>query len=142
MSTSEYRPAALKPRVLVIEDEFLIADMLGCILDDMGCEALGPFSHVDDALKALPSIEPDAAIVDLMLAGQTAYPIAKMLSDRNIPFGFASGTDVEHSTSEWANHHFIAKPYTSEDVAALIRRLLPTFTPQNEERPAGPENRA
>ena len=73
-------------RVLVVEDEFLIALDLLAILADLGCTVLGPAASVPDALRLLAADRPDAALLDLNLGGTRATPVALALAAGGVPF--------------------------------------------------------
>jgi CheY-like chemotaxis protein len=76
-------------RIMVVEDEALIAMVLVAHLQEIGLSAVGPFSRVADALKV--DEELDAAILDVNLGGESVYPVADMLHARGIPFVFMTG---------------------------------------------------
>lgn len=87
-----------KLRILVIEDEPLIAYDLADFLDDMGWECIGPVTDLSTAPYESGTNALDAAILNLIINGKHAYSVAEILSARNIPFGFASGVgraDIE-----------------------------------------------
>nr|RDS95975.1 response regulator [Cereibacter sphaeroides f. sp. denitrificans] len=73
-------------RVLVVEDEFLIAIDLQLMLEDVGCTVLGPVGTVDDALRILDETRPDVVSLDLNLRGQSSVPVAEKLRALEIPF--------------------------------------------------------
>jgi CheY-like chemotaxis protein len=73
-------------RVLVVEDEFLIALDLLSILDDLGCVALGPAATVPEALRLLMADPPDATLLDLNLGGASAAQVAEALTAGGRPF--------------------------------------------------------
>lgn len=77
-------------RVLVAEDEFLIAMELDGILRTGGFEVLGPVSTVAAAVGRLETEPPDAAVLDVSLRGQRITPVAHLLLARNVPFVLAS----------------------------------------------------
>ncbi len=79
-------------RILIVEDEYLIALSLGDALEAAGSVVLGPVPSVDKAIEIIES-EPqiDAAVVDVNLGGALAYAVADTLLARNIPFIFTSG---------------------------------------------------
>ncbi|WYK05097.1 response regulator [Cereibacter sphaeroides f. sp. denitrificans] len=66
-------------RVLVVEDEFLIAIDLQLMLEDVGCTVLGPVGTVDDALRILDETRPDVVSLDLNLRGESSVPVAEKL---------------------------------------------------------------
>ena len=79
-------------RILVVEDEYLIAFTLSDRLEGVGSIVVGPVPSVERAIKTVESNpEIDAAILDVNLGGAKAYPVADALLAGNIPFVFASG---------------------------------------------------
>jgi DNA-binding response OmpR family regulator len=113
-----------KPRILLVEDELLIADLVETFVEDAGCEVVGPYGTVCEALEACQHVKADAAIVDLVLHGEFAYPVAEMLAKRGIPFGFASGREAAATSSEWLDRPYMGKPFFQEDVDRLLSLLL------------------
>ncbi|WP_064706370.1 response regulator [Rhizobium bangladeshense] len=81
-------------RLLIVEDEYLIARDLVQLLRNDGAEVIGPVATVDAALDLIdetPSL--DGAVLDINLQGEMAYPIADVLTKRGVPFVFATGYD-------------------------------------------------
>src|SRR3954454_7390819 len=72
-------------RVLVVEDEFVIALEVEFLLRDFGCEVLGPVPSVVRALELLGRERPDAALLDLNLLDGMAVPVAELLASRRVP---------------------------------------------------------
>ena len=82
-------------RVLVVEDEYLIAEDLREQLLSCGAEVLGPVACVAEALALLKDgTAPDLAILDIGLGREKVYPVADALRVRDIPFVFATGYDA------------------------------------------------
>lgn len=81
-------------RVLVVEDEFLIALDIQTLLEDLGCEVLGPCPSVAKALALLETELPDLAILDVNLGRERSTPVAEALRDRSVPYGLATGYDA------------------------------------------------
>ena len=79
------------PRILVVEDEYLIAWELDHHLRTAGYRVIGPASDVDGALEMLKADRPDAAILDVNLAGEWVTPVAVALKAMSVPFILASG---------------------------------------------------
>jgi CheY-like chemotaxis protein len=77
-------------RVLVVEDEFLIAMELAALLEDGGFEVLGPDSTVAAALHRLTTVRPDAAVLDVSLRGERVTPVAEVLLAMQVPFVLAT----------------------------------------------------
>lgn len=78
-------------RVMVAEDELLVAMLVEDILADNDCLVLGPFSSVSQALEAAKVGCIDVSVLDMNLCGQRIYPVAEGLAGRGIPFIFLSG---------------------------------------------------
>lgn len=89
------RARIVATKVLVVEDEALVAMSLSASLSQMGISVVGPFSRVPDAVVALTDERVDAAILDVNLGGDMVYPLAEILSARNIPFVFVTGYSQE-----------------------------------------------
>jgi len=82
-------------RVLVVEDEGLVAMMLEDVLDDLGCDLAGSFGGVAQALAWIEAGgEADAALLDVNLSGETVFPVAEALAARGVPFAFTTGYGV------------------------------------------------
>ena len=79
-------------RVLVVEDESLVAMLLETILEDMECVPIGPASNVDDGQRLARDTENlDAALLDVNVAGRQVFPVAEALKERGVPFVFSTG---------------------------------------------------
>ena len=99
-------------RILIVEDEYLIAMSLQDALENAGSVVVGPVPSVDKAIKTIES-EPhiDAAILDVNLGGVLAYPVADMLIARKIPFVFTSGYEDNVLRNRYAQVKNCPKPY-------------------------------
>lgn len=78
-------------RVLVVEDEGIVALDMESLLQDHGCTVIGPAATIRRALDLIASEDPDLAVLDLNLKGESALPIASALNERDIPFVVVSG---------------------------------------------------
>lgn len=108
-------------RVLVVEDEFYIALDMSDALEDHGAEVLGPTASVADAVDLIESTDHiDAAVVDLNLRGEFAFPVARALIKRNVPFVFATGYDAEVIPGEFRSIIRCEKPVDFMKVARLL----------------------
>lgn len=77
--------------ILVVEDEFLIAMELESTLESAGYQVLGPAPNVSAALAVLRTEKPDAAVLDVDLAGEWVTPVAEVLRAMSVPFILTSG---------------------------------------------------
>ena len=108
-------------RVLVVEDESLVAMLLETILEDMECVPIGPASNVDDGQRLARDTENlDAALLDVNVAGRQVFPVAEALKERGVPFVFSTGYGEGGLPDAWRGQPTIQKPFT----AAAIRDAL------------------
>ncbi|UHC20091.1 response regulator (plasmid) [Methylobacterium currus] len=106
---------------MVVEDEYYLA----CELDDelraAGATVLGPAPSVRAALAILEcGLAPDAAVLDMNLKGELAYPVADALAVRRIPFIVATGYDQASLPERYAGCHRMEKPI---DMSGLLKRI-------------------
>ncbi|NML06291.1 response regulator [Sphingomonas sp. G-3-2-10] len=109
-------------RVLVVEDEPIVAMCLEDILDGLGCVTIGPASRLADGLALAQAGGLDAAILDINLGGERSTRIAEALRGGGVPFAFASGYGAVPEGFE--NQPLIEKPYREADIQAALVRLL------------------
>ena len=93
-----------KLRILLVEDEPLVAMVAEMTLTDAGYDVLGPVGRVQEALDLLQRERPDAAVLDVNLFGQPVYPVAEKLVDMSVPFGFCTGYTQLEVRSERLRH--------------------------------------
>ncbi|CAA2105767.1 hypothetical protein MBUL_03356 [Methylobacterium bullatum] len=108
-------------RILVVEDEYFLADELARGLAEAEAEVLGPIATVEGALGLLngPS-PPNAAILDVNLGGEDVYPVADALLALGVPFLFTTGYDQATILGRYASARLLEKPM---DIAAVLREL-------------------
>lgn len=111
-------------RILVVEDEFYIADDLVRTLSDLGAEVVGPVPSRADAMKLLEQAPPvDIAILDINLHGQSVFPVADLLRQRGVPFIFASGYDADLLPQRFRGAPHCQKPFNIEALATALLRF-------------------
>lgn len=110
-------------RVLVIEDEYYIADDLRRVLDGAGALVVGPMSTLSKAHQALDEGEFDCAVIDLNLHGQSAVPIADRLVEQKKSFAIATGYDSEVVPERLKGIPRIEKPFEPAAVLQLVEEL-------------------
>ncbi|HYC03153.1 MAG TPA: PAS domain-containing protein [Azospirillaceae bacterium] len=117
-------------RVLVLEDEALIALQLVETLRRAGCEVVGPVATIAQAADHLRGRAVDAAILDVNLAGERSFPVADILMAKRVPFAFCTGyagaTDLPE---RFGGVPTIAKPFAEKELSALLRRFTATCRP-------------
>ena len=111
-------------RILVVEDEALVAMLVEDALLDAGCSVVGPVATVAEALALLEQGEmPEAAVLDLNLAGETSTPVADALTRRGVPFVVATGYGAAGLPPEHRDVPVLAKPYDPAELTATLARL-------------------
>ena len=111
-------------RILIVEDEPLIALSLEDVLADAGFEIAGVAGKLDKALALIESCDCDAAIVDANLAGVSANPAAIALAARGLPFIMLSGYSKEQMLGEYPQAYFLSKPCRPELLIATLHAAL------------------
>jgi CheY-like chemotaxis protein len=112
-------------RILVVEDEYFIADDMAKALEKLGAEVVGPASDQERALAFLSSSERiDAAVLDINLRGSTAFPIADILMEQGVPFVFATGYAPASVPLAYARILRWEKPFNPGDLARALPQLV------------------
>ena len=111
-------------RILVVEDESMIWMLIEDGLSEEGCQVVGPAARLDDALHAAASETLDAALLDVNLGGQPAYPVADILAKRGIPFAFLTGYGEAGLNEAYRHRPVLKKPFTLNKLVALAASLV------------------
>lgn len=111
-------------RVLVVEDEMMVAMLLEDMLSDLGCSLVGPATQVEPALRLVEDGGFDAAILDVNLNGDETYPIAEALAARAIPFVFSSGYNAGRLREEYRHIPSLQKPFQQQDLERTLGAAL------------------
>jgi CheY-like chemotaxis protein len=117
-------------RILVVEDEYLIAIELKRWLQGAGAEVVGPTPGVDQALDLIEDHQPDAAVLDVNLGdGDNVYPVADKLCVLGVPYLFATGDVKLADASVYRHRPPLEKPFTE---AELVRSLTNLVRPSRQ----------
>ncbi len=116
-------------RVLVVEDEFLVATLIEDMLVDAGCVVAGPIPRLSEALDAAGSGTFDAAVLDVNLGGDRVYPVADALSRRNVPFVFVTGYSSGALPDVHAERPRLCKPFKMADLLDKLSSVLAPPSP-------------
>jgi CheY-like chemotaxis protein len=108
-------------RVLLVEDEGLIAAMVSDMLEDLGAEVVGPAASIAQAIALAETRGLSAAVLDINIRGASIDPVAERLAARGIPFLFATGYGTQPAA--WPHVPVIDKPYSIEKLAAVLLAL-------------------
>jgi len=119
----------LRKRVMLVEDESLIAMMMEQTLSDLGYDVVGPFGTVREAIEAIECEPVDAAILDINLGGEMAYPIARILQAKDVPFIFMTGYGTETIAVPFPNARIFQKPLDREVLRELFVAGDPELVP-------------
>ena len=115
-------------RVLVVEDEYFLADDISRALRSVGADVLGPVGEIEDALRILHDGSViDGAVLDVNLRSEMVFPIAQELKSRHVPFVFTTGYDPVSMAPEFQDVLLWEKPI---DVPAMIRGLGGLIAPR------------
>ena len=113
-----------KPRILIIEDEFLVSLEIEAVLADAGFNVLEPAATVESALRMLDSEQVDAVILDRNLGGKDVSEISNRLRERNIPFVFLTGYGPETVPQQFQDVPFIAKPFDEKQLIESVQSMF------------------
>jgi CheY-like chemotaxis protein len=112
-------------RILVVEDEFLIATTLQDWLESAGFVVVGPVASVEKALKLIDAETGiSGAVVDVNLGGVFAYSVADRLLSRNIPFVFTSGYEDDALRARYPHIRNCHKPYALSEVQQALTNAM------------------
>jgi DNA-binding response OmpR family regulator len=111
-------------RLLVLEDEPLIAEMLTAWAKENGCEVIGPVSSNRDALQLVEKIELDTAILDICVTDGDCYPVAERLQALDIPFAFATGLSDGAIDQRYALAPLAPKPFEFDQLRLTLLALV------------------
>jgi CheY-like chemotaxis protein len=116
-------------KVLVVEDEFLVASLLQNMLEAAGCLVVGPVPRLREALAAAEREHCDVAILDVNLAGERIDPVAAALSARDIPFVFVTGYNADFLPNGYGVRPRLCKPFRQADLLATLAALVQPAAP-------------
>jgi CheY-like chemotaxis protein len=130
MSASKHpAPRAARLRVLLVEDESMVALLLEGMLAELGHEVVGPVARLDQALEMAQQQKLDAALLDVDLNGKEIYPVAEALDAREIPFVFITGYGRNVLRAPYCNRPTLQKPFRRgalREIFAGVRLTKPT----------------
>lgn len=110
-------------RVLVVEDEMLVAMLLEEALEELGCKVIGPVSRVEAAQTTIDAERFDCALLDINLRGKPVYPVAELLAKRSVPFGFVTGYGDRGVAAPFEGRPVLQKPFHPNDLAKVVAQL-------------------
>ena len=118
-------------RVVVFEDDFLLAGTLADVLDRLGCTVVRCVAAFDQAMEAARTETCDFAVVDLQLQGVMTYPLLDCLDDRGIPCIIASCHSQADMPARYTSMPALSKPYTTRELRRAIDIACSTGKPRD-----------
>jgi CheY-like chemotaxis protein len=118
-------PGSSGLRVLLVEDENLVALLLEDMLAELGHTVVGPVARLDKALEMAQREPFDVAILDVNISGGEVYPIAEALAARGIPFVFSTGYGKKSLPAPYSDRPALQKPFQRHDLQKLFAELSP-----------------
>jgi CheY-like chemotaxis protein len=112
--------SADKPRILIVEDEIVVALFMEDILTEFGFEVVGVVGHLNDAMNR--SADFDIAVLDVHLNGQSVFDFADMLAARGVPFVFATGYGERGIPDRHRGRPVLQKPFLPEDLNRVLQQ--------------------
>ena len=110
-------------RVLLVEDQMIVAMQIEDMLRAVGCEVVGPVGTLHAAIALAHEEALDLAVLDVNLDGEKVYPAAEELQARGIPFILATGYGESTLPEKWRNQPRLSKPYRREQLEQLVRSV-------------------
>ncbi|HUC70896.1 MAG TPA: response regulator [Stellaceae bacterium] len=116
-------------KVLIVEDEYLIASLIEQMLEAAGCVISGSIPRVAEAIEAARETECDVALLDVNLVGKQVYQVAEQLAERGIPFLFLSGYAQDVLPSGFAERPWLRKPFKRSELYQALSNLIEQRAP-------------
>ncbi len=116
-------------RVLIVEDEVILAWALDEMVSELGGTVVGPAARVEHALELIREEQLDVAILDVNLNGAKCYPLADALLARQVPFLLATAYGQEGITRDYRAHPRLQKPFTAEELGTAMSALFAPAAP-------------
>jgi CheY-like chemotaxis protein len=120
MQTAEISYPLSGTRVLIVEDETLVAMLLEDMIGELGGDVVASAGRVARALAILDEQPIDLAVLDVNLGSEDAFPIAEALVKRGIPFVFSTGYGSTGLPPDWRKYPTLQKPFTEIQVASVL----------------------
>jgi DNA-binding response OmpR family regulator len=123
-------------RILIVEDEAIVAFDICAQLSDLGAECIGPAATLDIALNMIDREDFHCAILDVRLGHASIYPAAERLRDKGVPWIFHTGdADLSTLNRDWPGYPVLQKPV---DTHALERQLVNSTKKANRPNTSDP----
>ena len=111
-------------RVLIVEDDSLLAMLVEAQLEEFGCAVVGSAGRLGEAVDKARSLPVDVGLLDVNLAGEMSYPVAAVLRARNVPVVFATGYGPSGLPPEWRSVPILTKPFMKRQLADALASAI------------------
>lgn len=118
------RSAPARARILIVEDDGLVTMMVRGILEQMGCEVVGPATRIERALALTEKNDLDGALLDVNIAGTPVYPVADALGARGVPFIFLTAYGNPVLPERYRRQRTLTKPVPEGRLRAAVENDL------------------
>jgi CheY-like chemotaxis protein len=125
-------------RILIVEDEAIIAAFAEDMIEELGATVVGPAFSVAQALKLAEASALDAALLDVNVRDESIVPVRDLLRARGVPFVFATGYGAERSRDVTEGSPVVDKPYSKDRIARALADCLATPAAVVQAEPAQP----
>jgi DNA-binding NtrC family response regulator len=121
-------------RVLIVEDEMIVAWALADMLTRIGCVVVGRAARVNQALAMIAAEAIDVALLDINLNGEKCFPVADALAKLAVPFVFSTAYHNENLPDAYQCAPMLQKPFDASTLANMLAKLLMKAVPEMSER--------
>ena len=112
-------------RILLVEDEAMVAMLIEGMLDALGCQSVEWVADVPAALDAIDNNEFDCALLDINLSGTVVYPVADALASRSLPFVFVTGYGrTAEAKARFPDTPVLKKPFDASHLRCVLKQEI------------------
>jgi CheY-like chemotaxis protein len=110
-------------RILVVEDEFLVAIHIGSILEDDGLQVVGPVGSLLEAIDLASNEILDGALLDINIVGGRVDDVADILARRQVPFMFLTAYGRDHLPKNFSDATLVSKPFSARNLLEHVHHI-------------------
>ncbi|WAJ31296.1 response regulator [Antarcticirhabdus aurantiaca] len=119
-TASSLMPSLQRKRILIVEDEFFVADEVAQEFASIGAEVIGPVSSLSEAFRIIEGAPLDGAVLDIKLRGEVVFPLAEKLRERGVSIVFLTGYERWSIPQTYQSIPLCEKPADSEQIAKAL----------------------
>ena len=123
MASQTYRKHA-NFRVLIVEDEYLVAEEIANTLRESKIHVVGPIGMIHEAYEAVQDTSLDCAVMDINIGGGASFPLIDVLIQRSVPVLLMTGYDQEELPMKYRSLPLVQKPLLRGELARALGRLF------------------